>query len=695
MHPKPFRRLVLAGLFTALCSLAPAVTSPADLASLRAKAENGNAIAQYNLGLIYADTREPAHEPAEAYLWLTLAAEAGATGRALSSLMELLTPTERTEGDRRLAARRAATTTAAPARSPLITSAPLPAGENATVQIAALEASKRQLSDELSRARQENEALRVGSTATAEFRQHVAIAESALATKDREIATLRERLTLLENSPTASLPDPAITAALQSRVAELTARLATTELALTESRPETAATLNTARAQIATRDARIAQLARDLAASSDHRVASAEATAQAAEARRLLATRETALADARAQITQLETRLTSAVEQNSSSAVATQEAAALREQLTLATAEAAETRRILASREAALAEARAQIAQLETRDTRLAELTAQLTTAHQVTEKQTDQLNFLRAQLAELVGARDEALARADAPAEPSAALTELQTKLDNSLRAYGVQQRELRQLQTNLADRETLSSELDAELARTRADLANARADLAALSPDLTAAQDRAETALAATAAVNAEVEALRLQLDAARATAATQERSLALTATTATELASAITAAQAEADRLREELRFAQSQNTTLAQGVDELRTRLTLIPPSTATNRATPLRPGQVPAISPSAPPPPIETFLPTIRPTSPPVVPTITTPPTTTAPPAAIPSEPRTHTVMPGETLSIIALNYYGDANRWPELFEANRDHVASPGRLGAGTLLRIP
>ena len=126
-----------------------------------------------------------------------------------------------------------------------------------------------------------------------------------------------------------------------------------------------------------------------------------------------------------------------------------------------------------------------------------------------------------------------------------------------------------------------------------------------------------------------------------------------------------------------------------------MDELRTRLTLIPPSSATNRATPLRPGQVPAISPSAPPPPIETFLPTVRPTSRPVAPTVTAPPATNAPPAAIPGEPRTHTVMPGETLSIIALNYYGDANRWPELFEANRDNVASPGRLGAGTLLRIP
>ena len=44
---------------------------PPALASLHAKAENGNSIAQYNLGIAYAAGRGVPVDQAEAYVWLT------------------------------------------------------------------------------------------------------------------------------------------------------------------------------------------------------------------------------------------------------------------------------------------------------------------------------------------------------------------------------------------------------------------------------------------------------------------------------------------------------------------------------------------------------------------------------------------------------------------------------------------------
>jgi TPR repeat protein len=53
-----------------------------EIISLRNNAERGNAIAQYNLGLALATGRGTPVNLPEAYIWLTLAEEKGATGRA-------------------------------------------------------------------------------------------------------------------------------------------------------------------------------------------------------------------------------------------------------------------------------------------------------------------------------------------------------------------------------------------------------------------------------------------------------------------------------------------------------------------------------------------------------------------------------------------------------------------------------------
>ena len=51
--------------------------------------------------------------------------------------------------------------------------------------------------------------------------------------------------------------------------------------------------------------------------------------------------------------------------------------------------------------------------------------------------------------------------------------------------------------------------------------------------------------------------------------------------------------------------------------------------------------------------------------------------------------------RSYTVVAGDTLSHIAQRHYGDAARWPAIFEANRDKLSDPDRILPGQVLRIP
>lgn len=51
--------------------------------------------------------------------------------------------------------------------------------------------------------------------------------------------------------------------------------------------------------------------------------------------------------------------------------------------------------------------------------------------------------------------------------------------------------------------------------------------------------------------------------------------------------------------------------------------------------------------------------------------------------------------RTYTVQSGDSLSAIAQSVYGDAGRWPEIFEANKDQISNPNLIHPGQELRIP
>ena len=51
--------------------------------------------------------------------------------------------------------------------------------------------------------------------------------------------------------------------------------------------------------------------------------------------------------------------------------------------------------------------------------------------------------------------------------------------------------------------------------------------------------------------------------------------------------------------------------------------------------------------------------------------------------------------RTYTVVGGDSLSKIAKKIYGDANRWKEVFEANKDTIKNPDLIRPGQVLKIP
>jgi tetratricopeptide (TPR) repeat protein len=52
-------------------------------------------------------------------------------------------------------------------------------------------------------------------------------------------------------------------------------------------------------------------------------------------------------------------------------------------------------------------------------------------------------------------------------------------------------------------------------------------------------------------------------------------------------------------------------------------------------------------------------------------------------------------PRTYRVQRGDTLAGIAQAVYGDAARWTQIYEANRDKIADGNRLPVGAILTIP
>lgn len=62
-------------------------------------------------------------------------------------------------------------------------------------------------------------------------------------------------------------------------------------------------------------------------------------------------------------------------------------------------------------------------------------------------------------------------------------------------------------------------------------------------------------------------------------------------------------------------------------------------------------------------------------------------------TTVAEPAAAPTT--VYKIQPGDSLSRIAKVHFGDATRWREIFELNKDRIDDPNRIFVGDELRLP
>lgn len=132
---------------------------------------------------------------------------------------------------------------------------------------------------------------------------------------------------------------------------------------------------------------------------------------------------------------------------------------------------------------------------------------------------------------------------------------------------------------------------------------------------------------------------------------------------------------AVAAEAGQMREQARQMQDEAAALAVENHNLKTRLAILAPPPASSLAAPLRPNTASASAALQP------------------APAAAPAPTAAAP--ATPAAPQVHTVVLGDTLGKIARQYYGDANRWPEILAANRNVIANENVLVVGTTLRIP
>jgi nucleoid-associated protein YgaU len=53
------------------------------------------------------------------------------------------------------------------------------------------------------------------------------------------------------------------------------------------------------------------------------------------------------------------------------------------------------------------------------------------------------------------------------------------------------------------------------------------------------------------------------------------------------------------------------------------------------------------------------------------------------------------EPEFYTIVKGDSLWKIAKKYYGDGNKYPVLFEANREVIKDPDLIYPGQVIRVP
>jgi nucleoid-associated protein YgaU len=289
----------------------------------------------------------------------------------------------------------------------------------------------------------------------------------------------------------------------------------------------------------------------------------------------------------------------------------------------------------------------------------------QRTAANDVTRLQ-QQLAALETERNDLRGQVEQSQAAGSAGSQTrDEQLAQVESRLSQSLRAFALQESELTRVRRQLEE--------------TTARAESTAAELSGLRPVLT----QAEQGAAETNRARQEIARLRAELESITRTAQTRAEELAAAQALVANAERDVSAATQEATVLRQQMRQTQAQSAATAMEAAELRTRLALAAPAPGTGRSSPSRPGAPIAVpsagSPAAPPPAAAAVVES---------------PATTANANSI-ADQRVHVVAPGDSLSRIARQYYGDANRWPDILEANRDVIRTPEALRVGQELRIP
>ena len=489
-------RLSLAlGLYgSALLAPASFALSPSEVDSLTIKASRGNAIAQYTLGLALADPREPAYEPAQAYVWLSLASLNGTTSKALSTLTQQLSPADLAEGKRRLES--AIADPVSPAISPITPGADSHATSPVISRAPVTASDPDKLGIELAAAHKEKELVKAELTAQlADTRKRIAIAEAALESKDREIALLGARLSDLNRTlaggvnPT-SIPVTAVPVPTSAEVTslrnerdqlQLSANATTNELA------ELRAKFAKSTAELNAQREKLERLSADVTAARR-----AQALAEA-EGGNLKAAAQLAAAERRTAAAQLKT--------------ATAELAAIKEGAATPTAPAPLAAKVIA---------------LEAEQ---AALTTRLTEANRLaTTAQTE----LAAKHAEITALQ----ARVDAASVASGNLTALQSERDRLAETLKSRDQAQTQLTAQLTQATAEAAGLRGEIAQLQSAATASATELTTLRTQVSAATQAATTSATASQSAAAqtasELEALRAQLTAAQRTLAEQRTAL-----------------------------------------------------------------------------------------------------------------------------------------------------------------------
>lgn len=771
-------RLRLALLSAALAAVA-LTAAEADLAALRAKAEKGNAIAQYNLGLAYAEGRDTTVDRAEAYVWLSLALENGARGRALDALTAQLSPAELTDAQSRLAARRGAKVAATPAAS------------TSDGSLAEAQADKKQLSSELAAAWKEADQLKAdlekaraaaaNSADTEQLRRERDALSSKLTDLAGEIASLRadrERLQKLAAQTQRDATDARdASRAYQEQIRASEARV----LELVRQSERLKAELDRAQQSIAALkspgptapvdNAELIRKSRELEAAladlENSRNASIQLSASLAKANEDRSSLEKMLAQAQSAALTLTKQVDDLTAQTQHPAVPAPSYPDLRERVAdleaqvtalrdappafpdlrsrvrelegqLATATAAPTapaypdlREQAATLEKQLAEANRRADTLDTRYTSLANAKtatdielktalARIENAHQETvaaQVTAEQLRSAKRTLEKQLASasrpaapsypdlRDEvaalqqqlAAAKSAAPAYPnlSSRVAELERQLAAASTAANTTQApaypDLRDrvaaLESQLAqasarpaapsypDLRDRVTQLESALANTQAQLAaaaqpsptpatGATEDVEALKEKLATAEDKLTTVLSGYSQLQKEYDNLQASSAKSTDTLGNERDSLASRLAAAEETART---AQAEVARLNETLATTQR---TGSQTTNELAATRALLQQLQGANDLLAKENYQLKgALAPA--------------------------PAARSAALTAAAANVRTHTVAAGDTLTKISQRYYGAADRWQQIYAANREILGPQGQLKVGQVLRIP